>query len=73
MSTYIESIGTGRRPDGKVYAINPAGDLVSTNLIPLKGGTFGLKKGWRAATKADLDAKAKAEADRQAAAKKKGG
>lgn len=73
MSNYIASIGTGGHPDGKVLAINPAGDLVPTNLIPLKGGGTGLKAGWRAATQADVDAKAKAEADRRKAEAKKGG
>lgn len=64
MSTYINSIGTGGHPDGGVYAINPSGHLVSTKLIPLKGGAVGLKPGWRAATQADIDAAVAAEAKR---------
>lgn len=64
MSEYIGSIGTGGHPDGGVYAVNPAGHIVSTKLVPLKGGGVGLKNGWRAATRADLDAATQAEAKR---------
>lgn len=76
MSNYIPSLGSSGKPDGGVYAINPAGDLVGTKLVPVKGDdgktVLGLKKGWRAATQADLKAKADAEAKRQADAKKGG-
>lgn len=72
MRNYIESIGAGGHPDGKILAINPAGDLVPTKLITLKGGALGLKPDWRAATQTDVDAKAKAEADRRKAEAKKG-
>lgn len=72
---YIQSTGTSGKPDGGVYAVSPSGNVVSTRLVPLKGGGVGLKPGWRAATQADIDnnnAPKRAEANAKAAAKKEG-